>query len=643
MMFRWHRTAAFAAFLAVVAIAAIATGAAHAQERTRRPFASDPLTVSADVLEATRLLSTNPEAGLAMLRQINARYPGRDDILSRLGYGMQVVGKADSAVYYYRAALQANPLNLDAGRSLGSIYFGDGREKEAMQVFNAMLDANNHSVSAYKIVAGALRDLGRVDEAIDVLERGRKRNQKNQTLTLEIAALYKQAGENQKALNEYLEFTKQDPRSYRLVRTKMIEVLREAGSEEQPLVAYLEGRADRGGNDGFAAMDVLAAYYLEHGLLENSLNMALRADADASSDGTTLLALSQDAVARAASEPRARRGRYLDMGLRAAEAYVRGHAKSPAIDRAKFLLADIYVQYGSGMNPEIPAVERIAYLERAAGEYDDICRRYPGSELAEQAYIARGDVLLRKLKQPDEALNAYKSGSVNARRQGATFASRIAEVYIGTGRTADTENYLRALSRANNPELAQAGQYYTGLWLATNGKYDVAKDTLTALAEAAPSSPYANNAIATSWVIEEGTMAQSQSLSDYFTAMKAEMTGDTTAMLSRFQSIGSRAIDDPVRPRALHEMGLVLADQGSYDAAVATLRRFLSDYPEDDDCPVVVRAIGNVYETGLGQYDRAQHEYEQILMSYPQYAMLDDVRRDIARVRKMQEGNSYAP
>jgi tetratricopeptide (TPR) repeat protein len=639
-----RRRYAFAALAAWLGVAVLAQLPVLAQEqRVRRPFAADPLSVSADIMEATRLLAVNPEVGLTMLRQINARYPGRDDILARLGYGMQVVGKADSAMFYYRAALQSNPLNLDAGKALGSIYFSNGHESDAMQVFNGMLDANNHSPGAYKIVAGALRDLGRVDEAIDVLERGRKRDQKNQGLTLEIAALYKQAGENRKAMDEYLSFVRAQPRNYRVIRNNMIAVLNDAGRDQETLVTYLSARADRGGSDGFAAMDVLAAYYLDRGLLENSLNMALRADADPSSDGTTLLALSEDVLARAATEPRVRRARFLDMGLRASEAYVKGHAKSPDIDRAKWTLADIYVQYGSGANPAVTPAERAGYLERAAAEYEDISRRFPGSVLAEQAYIARGDVLLRKLKKPDEALNAYKSGSINARRLGGTFASRIAEAYIGTGRTTEADNYLNALARTGNPELAQAGWFYTGVELAMKKQYPAARDTLSALAEAAPASPYTNDAIGVAWVIEEATMFQSQSLDDYFAAMRAEMMGDTTAMLARYRSIGSRAPDDPVRPRALHQLGLVLCDQGNYDAAIAALRRYLSDYPEDEDAPAVLRSIGQVYETGLGEYDDALHEYEQVLMSYPQYTMLDDVRRDIKRVRKLQEGTTYAP
>jgi hypothetical protein len=39
--------------------------------------------VSADIMEASRLLAVDPDAAITLLHQLNARYPGRDDILSR--------------------------------------------------------------------------------------------------------------------------------------------------------------------------------------------------------------------------------------------------------------------------------------------------------------------------------------------------------------------------------------------------------------------------------------------------------------------------------------------------------------------------------------------------------------------------------
>jgi tetratricopeptide (TPR) repeat protein len=260
-----------------------------------------------------------------------------------------------------------------------------------------------------------------------------------------------------------------------------------------------------------------------------------------------------------------------------------------------------------------------------------------------QAYIDRGDVLLRKLKRPQDALDCYRSGSVNARRNATVYAGRIAAVYIGTGQTAETERYLQALMRSDHPELAQAGQFYAGIHLATAKKYEAARDTLTSLAERAPSSSFTNDAIETAWVIEEGLMLGEESLDDFAAAMKADLVGDTTTVVARLESIIARGVSDPLRPRALRRLGLVLFEAGGYDAAIAALRRFLDEYPEDDQCPAVQRAIGRTYEVGLGRYDAALEEYEHVLIAYPNYAMLDDVRRDVQRVRGITQGATYAP
>jgi len=65
-----------------------------------QPFSNDPLTVSADLVDAMRLMNVNPQAALALLHKLNARSPNRDDILTRLAYTLQVVEKTDSAAIY---------------------------------------------------------------------------------------------------------------------------------------------------------------------------------------------------------------------------------------------------------------------------------------------------------------------------------------------------------------------------------------------------------------------------------------------------------------------------------------------------------------------------------------------------------------
>jgi outer membrane protein assembly factor BamD (BamD/ComL family) len=78
-------------------------------------------------------------------------------------------------------------------------------------------------------------------------------------------------------------------------------------------------------------------------------------------------------------------------------------------------------------------------------------------------------------------------------------------------------------------------------------------------------------------------MLKSQSLDDYVAAAKAGMVGDTVVVLSKLQTIVAREAHDPLRPRALHELGLLYFDQGQFDAALAALQSYLKDYPKNDD------------------------------------------------------------
>jgi tetratricopeptide (TPR) repeat protein len=635
--------------VAVMAMGLSIAASVRAQDQQLRPFSSDQLSVSADLVEAMRLAAVNPEAALVLLHKLNARSPNRDDILTRLAYTLQVVEKTDSAAYYYRQALTVNPLNLEAGKALGSIYFSTGQEEQAMKVFNGLLDANNHNLSAYRMVATAIRDLGRPDEAVVLLEQGRARAKASDpkgrnvgAFTIEIAGYYKQMGDSRRALDEYLDYAAAEPRNFRFIRDRMIGVLADDEQSRETLVGYMKSRVERGGAGSFVAADVLAAYYLQQGVLENSLDMALRADADKMSDGASLLSIGEDAIDRAETQPRVERGRYHDLARRALEGFTQRHPQAPTMDRAHFLLAGVYAAYGSGVNSAVPAAERPSYLERSVTEYARVSKQFAGSDLADDAYIARGDVLLRKLKRPKDAMDAYRAGSINARKDATIYAGRIAQVYIATAAPAETEHYLQSLSRAAQPPLAQAGQYYAGLYLVTLHKYDAARDTLTSLAEKAPFSEFTNDAIEVAWVLQEGLQLKSQSLDDYSASLRADMTGDTTTVVTHLTAIVGRNADDPLRPRALKQLGDVLFEAGNYDGSIANLRRFLEEYPENDDCAEVQRAIGRTYEVGLGRYADALKEYEHVLVAYPDYAMLDDVRHDVERVRANQQGSSYA-
>lgn len=610
----------------------------NAEAQTFRRINPDRSNITSQISEAMRHLSTDPDRAFGILRSLDRKFPGNERVAYRLGYAHQVTGMSDSAEVYYKKAFDLNPRAMMTGKALGTLYLTEEKHEEAMAVFNRLLDANSHGLSAYKIVGAALRDLGRYDDALQLFERGRERSKRNFVLTLEIANLYKANKDYEKALDEYLKYCEGQKANDRISRGKILEMIRESGDQRDMLVGALEAKLQNSRRNRYVLLDILAITYLESGLLEGALDLAFQADEERISDGSGLLVFADRVIGRSETMPREQRRRHLDLGTRALNAFTKKHPKTEGNDRAKYMLATIYTQYGKGDISGFSTAETRDYLERAVDQYTEISRQYPNSEYAERAALEKGDLLLHVLKQPEKALETYKVGAVNSRHHDDVFTARIAKVYLGQGDFDNAQHYFDGLIRSGVPELVQAGNYYSGLMLAFRGEYEMARDTLTHLAEAEPSSPYTNDAIETAWIVEEGLVGQSGSLSVFLKALQAELIGDTATVLDELNKICSGPVYDVVRPRALFKMGETLYETGDFDGAVSLLKQFLEEYQSSSLRPDVQRTIASIYEFGYEQYQQALREYEVVLMLYPDYAFLDEVRKDVRRLRFIVEG-----
>ena len=81
-----------------IALCLMAVGVVQvASAQTTRQRQPEQFEITSKMSEAMRFMSTNPELALDILRRLNTQYPGRERIVSRVGYVFQVLGKADRA------------------------------------------------------------------------------------------------------------------------------------------------------------------------------------------------------------------------------------------------------------------------------------------------------------------------------------------------------------------------------------------------------------------------------------------------------------------------------------------------------------------------------------------------------------------
>ena len=111
------------------------------------------------------------DAAVATLKLGLERIPGNETLLLRLGYTYLVEGRAQEAFGTMSEALQRNPKSIDALTAVAVILDNTGKKAEASAYFEEGLAAEPENKFLRTAYAGNLATIGRLEEAIGVLER----------------------------------------------------------------------------------------------------------------------------------------------------------------------------------------------------------------------------------------------------------------------------------------------------------------------------------------------------------------------------------------------------------------------------------------------------------------------------------------
>lgn len=598
-----------------------------------------------DLASALRVIKPivreDPRRAILMLERLDEQYPGHARVLLLLGDTYQHVGELDKARAAYERCLQAHPVHLQAGAALGALYIHMGQRDKGLAVFNNLLAQAGHSVAAYRTIGSVLSRRGHYDMALETYRQGREHNAGNFILTFDIAYLEKSMGNYEGSLREYLSLVEKEPGQRRLARTKILELLRDPTADRAELTGILRTTAEAPGAHP-EVLSVLATVYLEQGMLESALEMALEAEQRGGSDGQVLFNLAELTIGEYQRPRNPEKAAYFNLALRAIEAFLEGYPDSKQLPRAKLMLIDLLVDLAAGRVTAPATTDVEGTIDRALEALDWLIESFPNTEWAEQAYLKKGDVVLNLQKDAVQAKDLFEKGARTARTYRTMFAERLGRVYLILDEYDKAESHLTRLVRTHSGELAETGVFYSGLMLSFKGQYEAARDTLTALAEGNPSSQFTNDAIELAWIIEEGLQGDKTMLEHFLAAIKLELAADTTGIIAELRPISRSPVETPLRSRALIKLGDTYVASRQYDRALETFETFVADYPGEILLPDVHRRIGQVYEYGYGKKRLALRKYESILMLYPYYIFLDEVRSDVNRLRRDLDGRADA-
>jgi tetratricopeptide (TPR) repeat protein len=137
--------------------------------------------------------------------------PDFADALCMGGYMLSECGKPDSAMRFYRRALELDASLVVAHVNSGKLLFGTGRFTEALDSFAAATRLAPHDSDAWCSRAGTLRELGRLEESVDAAERALELRRDFPEAAINLGNALLKLDRSEKALEAYLRASEPGP------------------------------------------------------------------------------------------------------------------------------------------------------------------------------------------------------------------------------------------------------------------------------------------------------------------------------------------------------------------------------------------------------------------------------------------------
>jgi len=525
----------------------------------------------------------------------------------------------DKAIPLLETHIQRSPDNVRFRGRLAEALFGSGRNAEAEEQIQNLLELFPESESAVHQVAYIHYDMQAYDRAIQTYLSGRQRLGKPNAFALALAGFYTSAFDVPGAVTEYVRWLTLNPRQQEIVSDR-IDQLTVLGSRELVERALRNAVSEhRGSKD---AHDLLGNFYLRYGKPAEALDEYREADRLDGSSGTYLF-------------------RFAEWALR------EGHAQD-AIDTFQEL-----IQHAVSDTMRAKATSGLARsflktgnMDQAAGTYRTVIAQHPETRYREEAMVRLAELYLAHFRDARQALDTYRSllGHEPATdfREEAMFG--IAESYVVLG---SFEDALAQYNRIDDPEsgLQEAEtrartKYHLGEMALFQGRLDEALELFHETADRYPDSPYANDALEWTILIGEGRQSGDPSFADYIQSVLLRRQFKDREALEACKRYVEEYTESLIVDTVILDIGMLLDQSGKPYQAVAALRDLIERHPDSRRVVAARWRIAEIFETKIGDIPQALTAYETLLASHPDHFNNDAARR---KIRELTEHHPPIP
>lgn len=164
----------------------------------------------------------NYEQALPILMELHRENPSAYTFFDRLTETLINLKRYDEAIEIANSTI-ANGHNVTRARiKLAEIYHISGDPQQAAQTWQSVLEDNSGQIQIYHNVASSMMERRVYSSAVEIYERSRKEFENPTLFTNEIANAYMQAGQFEKAVNEYYNVITESPQQMGFVQQRFL-------------------------------------------------------------------------------------------------------------------------------------------------------------------------------------------------------------------------------------------------------------------------------------------------------------------------------------------------------------------------------------------------------------------------------------
>ncbi len=512
---------------------------------------------------------------------------------------------------------------------LGNVYYQSGTQDQAFAVWNSLLKNYPQNRAVYPYVANAMIYNRLYDEAIDVYKSARIIFKNDFLYVFELANIYVIRLNYKEATLEYLKYLERNPHQFNYIESRIASYTKES-EQAREVAEVLKANLPLTRHE-YLVRKQLADLYLRIEDYGNSLNefitlenMTDPLDEKNQASGKEVYFFAEKAL---------KAGEYL-YAQQAFDLIISKYKDSPFKFRSIYGLA--LTKQKQGISGE--AIEG----------YENLISLAPRNPWAEEALFQIGEIYFEDFFDLDNALKSYNlvlSKFPKGKKNSDTYF-RIGDCFTAKGNLETALKWYEMPLNKNdsNQQSKDRALYKTAHINFLNAEFEKALEGLKKITADIHTrenvdQSYVNDALELIILIEENKKKSSEALKYFAQAQKYKLQRKHQEAINFLQEIltkypGSNILDD-----SLIDIADLENKGGNYTVAIDNLQNLIKNQPKSVFNALAQKRIGEIYESGLGDFRKAYAAYELVLINYPQCLYLEEVRQKMRNLQSRQLNN----